>query len=321
MRTLHSRFTIRSLLILVAVVGLNLAGAIISCGNLQKLNPALVDDGLHVRPPQETDADGNTVFDLGKLDTGERLVRRVQRLPPQLATLEIWSPVVACVSITVLVLAAPIALSRSRHGSELTTVDGPGCARLPSHWLAILRATIAVALVGLNIAGAASRQIMDPTEQRQARFQRFDQLTFFDGRGGFFFTRHDGRLVKREIDYKTARPAKLSDFPLAAREGNSKDCVAETIVCQPDGSIVAYDGSPGLLGRILTQPRVLQPSARSFLETSWPVVCSTSITLLVFGILWRQARRQRSERVTESVEPIGRRPDSTADIGQPGLSK
>ena len=92
MSTLHSRFTIRSLLILVAVVGLNLAGAIISCGNLQKLSPARVDDGLHVRPLQETDADGNTVFDLGKLDTGERLVRRVQRLPPQLATLEIWSP-------------------------------------------------------------------------------------------------------------------------------------------------------------------------------------------------------------------------------------
>jgi hypothetical protein len=161
-----------------------------------------------VRPLQETDADGNIVFDLGKLDTGERLVRRVQRLPPQLATLEIWSPVVACVSITVLVLAALIALSRSRHRSELTTVDGPGCARLPRHWLAILWGTIAVALVGLNIAGAASRQIMDPTEQRQARFQRFDQLTFFDGRFGFFLLAMLGASLREKST--TRRPVQPS---------------------------------------------------------------------------------------------------------------
>ncbi len=84
-------------------------------------------------------------------------------------------------------------------------------------------------------------------------------------------------------------------LPLQHGDGPSR--VLETIVYKDDGSIVAFEGSPGFLGRILSRPRVIQPSVRFLLEMWWPLMASTTITILVLGILRRDIRQSSSDYV------------------------
>jgi len=274
----------------LALIGLNLAGATTTCGYLQRPRPSGVALGPRVRPSDETNAEGNTRFDLGKLDTGERLVRLVERPSLQPTLLEVWSPLIASVSITILVLVVPLRLSGSRRWSTLPSADGPISSRLHRAWIAGRCATIAAALVGLNIAGAVFRPFINPADQRPLPFELFDQFILPDGGGSLFLTHRDGRLFKSDIHGKAERPATLSDFPLAVRQGDAESRVAETVVYKRDGSIVVYDGSPGLLARILLRSRVLQPQARSFTETWWPLLSSASITALTVVHFQRQPR-------------------------------
>ena len=53
------------------------------------------------------------------------------------------------------------------------------------------------------------------------------------------------------------------------------------------GGVSGPMGSPGELTRI---ERLNPPP--TFLQTWWPIMTSAGITLLVLGILWRQARHQ-----------------------------
>jgi len=302
MRGLSVRFTIRSMVIAVALVALNLAGAIATwrCYPEKQIVQMTNDRGLR---HYNEDADGNMRFDLGKLRTGERLVGVVRRRrPPTLV--QIWSPVIASASITLLVLLVPFGRSASWHRSPLSNVGGHPPTRLARGWFAARWATIVAALIGLNITGAVYRPLLDPSEQRPASDVYFGGSMFLDEAGNFLFNRRDGTLIFRNADGSLERPATLDDFPLPLHQDDGHSRISDTIVYKSDGSIVDYEGNPGIMERMLTWPRVIQSPTRSLLEMWWRVVASASITLLVLDILWRQARRQRTDRVTEIEERI-----------------
>jgi hypothetical protein len=102
MRGLNFGFTIRSMMIAVALVGLNLAAAIATWNGLPREQTHKISSGPRVWPPHDVDGPVSVRFDLGNLETGERLVRVVRRRRPTLV--EIWSPAIASVSITLIVL-------------------------------------------------------------------------------------------------------------------------------------------------------------------------------------------------------------------------
>ncbi|MFI5456064.1 MAG: hypothetical protein ACHRXM_11500 [Isosphaerales bacterium] len=291
------------MIIAIALFGLNLAGAIATWRCIPKEQTPQVGIGPRFGPSYDEDADGNMRSDLGKLRTGERLVHVVKRRrPPTLV--EIWSPVIASTSITLLVLLIPFGRSASRDRSPPSNLGGRPPPRLARVWFAARRATIAAALIGLNLAGAVYRPLLDPSEQRPADHVYFDGSLFLDKAGNFLFNRGDGKLLFRNADGSHERPATLEDFPLPLHHGDGRNRILDTIVYKSDGSIVDYEGNPGMMEPMLTWPRVIQPPTRSLLEMWWPAVASASITLMVLDVLWRQARRQRTDPDTEIEEQV-----------------
>jgi hypothetical protein len=147
------------------------------------------------------------------------------------------------------------------------------------------RSTIVAALIGLNLAGAVYRPLPETTEDRRMAY------TFSSYYGNLnqlskpsYFPEND-RFVIVWSDGSRTRP----------RPGDVEAHILETIVCKPDGSIVYYEGNPGLLRRLFAWPRILREPDRSMLEMWWPALVAAVITLLVLRSLWSRTRRPRDD--------------------------
>jgi hypothetical protein len=145
MRRLRASFTIRSLTILVALVALNLAATIVTSRYYARKPPYAVSIYGNGRGFQSEYSDGSRRYFVGSRKTGYRLTR-IEPTPAAAPTLvQIWSPVLASVSITLLVWAAtwqnrPWQMVRRAVGSLRTRyTDGT--------------LMITAALAGLNVAG------------------------------------------------------------------------------------------------------------------------------------------------------------------------
>jgi hypothetical protein len=309
MRGQYARFTIRSIMIAVALIALNL-GAAIATWNRYSLQqpppkPTFWPRGFYT--PVVPDADGNILIDLGKLATGHRLVGIIRLPQPWPTLIEIWSPVIASVSITLVVILI-FGYSPSHAESLPSTASGAGGGRLPRVWFGLRWATIAISLIGLNWLGVVYRPLVDLGEWQSLAASPFITSDFLDKAGKKLRYQADELVLMTENE-GGERPATLDDYPLPLYQGDGQTRVLATIVHKSDGSVGVYEGNPGLMRLILSRPRVIQPPTRTALEIWWPVIASASTTLLVLDILWRQLRQRRAVSAAEIGEHAAQ-PDS-----------
>jgi hypothetical protein len=236
---------------------------------------------------------------LGTLDAGEQLLRFVL-LRGRPTSVEIWSPVIASASITL--LASIVFLGRSvvgRRPAAPNAVSDLAARRSP--FRLARRTMIAAAMIGLNVAGATYGPYPEPGEERPRPAVFWDPAVFPDKQGGFLARSVRGprayRLFHRPAKGGGERPATADDFPLPQHQLDSRNRVLDTIVYQRDGSVVAYDGNAGLADLLFSRPRVIQPPTRSFFEAWWPVVTAGSLTVFFLALFSIQARRDRKERI------------------------
>jgi hypothetical protein len=269
----RAAYSDRALVTAVALVSLNLAGAIATSAYYPKERMHVGVESLGLTSVVRG-ADGFTSVYQEVSGGGYRLTEVVREpLPPSL--LRIWSPVVASALITLLVLVVPSAHPDLRHNVATPYAGGGQPDRLhflrPSaRWL-----TIIAALIGLNIAGAVSR----PPPDRSDIALAYDSL--FGGVPSVIILKIDGRAVaQRLVDGSDLlRPTGPGDSEQARDDGSR---IGEgTINYKTDGSIVAYSGSPG---HVPSRSSVIWPPTRSLLETWSPLVISASTTLLVLAI-------------------------------------
>jgi hypothetical protein len=124
MSRLKFGFTIRSMMIAVALVALHLAAAIATWNGYPREQMLQVRSSIsRLHPPHAEDADGNIRFDLDKLETGERLVGIVRRPHLRRTLVEIWAPVIASASITLLVLDILWCQARRQRTGPVTDVE------------------------------------------------------------------------------------------------------------------------------------------------------------------------------------------------------
>jgi hypothetical protein len=282
---IERRLTIRCVMTAVALVALNLAAAIATAKSFPGQNRLPREQSGPVCASYTDDGDGNFCLNLSALETGARLVRIVMG-PARPRLLEIWSPVIVSVSITFLVMLVPLGRSstlprRARADDEGDISAGFCPGRPAARWV-----MIASSLVGLNLASVAYRPRLQPSEQKPPPHHfLFYTTAFLELSGGSF------AQLESPVNSKRS-----SLFP---RRADGQTRVLDTIVYRSDGSIVAYKGSPGLVGRMLSWPSVIQSPTRSLAEMWWPVVASISITLLFLGRLRSQAR-------AHWIEPVGK---------------
>ena len=286
MRPSRVRFTTASLMLAILLLGLNLAGGL-ATSRYDPETPypgAIMFDGSREFPTLP-DQDGMSYVyrpdhrHVARCD-GWRLVSVGRRpLPP--TPLRIWSPVLASVSVTLLILLVPcrramrsIGLLRSTRSDRSQLVG-----RAPR---VIRDLAIVLALLALNIAGAASR----PLPGRSSI--DLDCRRMFGGVPRTLAIRIDGTIVQRHpLDgsdqgvWFLPCTDPLDEQLYTLREG--------TIEYRPDGRIVAYAGSPE---QKASRPFLIRPPTRTFVEVWWPVLSSGAITLLVMGLL-RPARPPR----------------------------
>jgi hypothetical protein len=175
-------------------------------------------------------------------------------------------------------------------------------------WFALRWAAIAICLIGLNWLSAVYRPYLVPGEWQSLANSQQIESDFLDKAGKKFRYQADELVLMTENE-GGERPATLDDYPLPLYQGDGQTRVLATIVHKSDGSVVIYEGNPGLMRQILSRPRVIQPPTRTALEMWWPVIASASTTFLVLDILRRQLRQRRTVLATEIGEHAAR-PDS-----------
>jgi hypothetical protein len=308
-------FTIRSLMIAVALLGLNLGGAIATWKRIPAPHQPspLINGG-----PWDTRhgvVNPKIRIDLGELETGERLVRVERRSPPPTLA-EVWSPVVASVSITLLVLLVPLVPPTALHARTLTMFGG-GPPPIRSHaWLAARRLTILAGLIGLNVAGAVYRPLPDARKQPPSPVQFFDSDTFLDEEGNFLHNHLDESLEIIRTN-GAPRPPTLDDCRAPLQDGDARGRFRDTSVKKTLGSIVAYEIRPGLMGLVLTRPRRIKSWVRSFLD-EWSLALASALTTVVALLLsWRHTGWHGTEPVAGIVERIDNTFDCPVDSGLP----
>ncbi len=284
MPRLRMQFTVRTLAIFVALIALNLAAAITSWRwYLDSLaQPGEEQDRLGswaVAPGGPVDAIHVVVA--RSVKTGEHLERVVWPVPPP-NLLQIFSPVIASVSITLLVLTVPWA-SPAPRSHRAPSATGSTEESSPSRHGAVRLAMIVAALIGLNVASAVYRPLPDPDRNRPDTRGFPQYFLSIDAKYQASFLSEKGQFVIVWSNGTTARP----------QHNDVEGHVLETIVYRPDGAIVYYEGSPGLFRRLFTWPHVIREPSRTMLEMWWPVPIAAAITLLVLRTLWSQARRHR----------------------------
>lgn len=154
------QWRIRSLIAAVALLGLNFAGAITTSRHFPR--ETIEPHELHsVRSRVETDADGTITIrasdnPLGGGSAPHWRVVRVYKRPSPPNLLEVWSPVIFSLSLTILVVLVPW---RKHAASEVATDS----SRRRSLQL-VRRLAIVSALVILNIAAIAYREPARPND-------------------------------------------------------------------------------------------------------------------------------------------------------------
>jgi hypothetical protein len=240
------------------------------------------------------DIRGNSHFVLGELEGGERLVR-LMRLPQTPTLINIWSPLIASISITLFAIYFAFLCPRSRY---------QGVPEFSAAWFAIRGMTISTALIGLNLAGACYEPFSDGSEPPPSP-QIFAELrTVADSTGNQLSRKADGRLVRTLAEESVKRPARADDYPLPLHRGDGKNVVLDTVVYGPDGGIIVYDGNPSIIERMLTRPRVIHRPARSMMQMWWASTTSAAISVVVLGMVWRQSRRRLVGPACESNEGL-----------------
>lgn len=318
-------------MVAVALVGLNLAGAIAAAKNHHvRFSPKVRDTSHFSRTWTSIETeDGRGIKSArrsfvfqhlnGTIEVGRgygsprQELERIVLAPPPTTTLQVWSPLIASVLLTILVAVVPRPPSSLPRRSLDSTGDplllvrqwGPGPT---PRWL------IAVsALVGLNLLAALYRQ-PDPYDERiESPLRSTAELLAGtdgwveiqprgnplvmepDGFRGLLTSLGGGVVIKPDGSLISASSTDGRDRPVRNRDDRGRHL--GTIVYQPDGGIVGYEGKPG---EMQGAPHVIRPPLHSFLGMWWPVMASAAITLVAVGILSRQALRRPSEPVTQN---------------------
>jgi hypothetical protein len=248
-------------MLVVGLTALNLGGAVASWRSDVPVQASedLVSDG---RSTIVRDGNGQRFLSEGDFETGFRL-SRVLREPPPPTRLQVWAPLVASVSFTVLILAVRWRPSAARPRHAL-------------RWIAI-----GAALTGVNLAAAVYRPFVDPTESWLANQSL-----------------HDRRLILRADGTTEHRPP---GEPWVQESGGVSVSRLEepagrigTIVRGIDGSIVAYEGAPG---GVASRPYVIRQALRSDWEMRWPIVAAAFTTIVAIALLWSQHGRPGTDRL------------------------
>jgi hypothetical protein len=282
------RFSLRSLLLLIALVCLNLSGGIatFSYPRIQSEPP-----GVHLHGNgttfTEIHPDGTVIRAIerstsprGKragLKNGYRDARfraidrsppgseifRLEKRPPPLTTIQRWAPVMASLALTVLatVFVVPPHTPRTMADPQPSAIRPPGSGLTAC--LTLRRPIAVAALVLLNYAAAIYRGPDRPTDPW---LRQNDHLP-----GGVMAMGATGPDGVVEVHH-------VSPYSLPTFIGNDHAGILRTIVYNLDGSVVGYQGVPG---SAQSGPYLIQPATRSFLDMWWPALGSVSITVAV----------------------------------------
>jgi hypothetical protein len=294
--------TIRCLLLLAGLTGLNLGAAVAvhRCPPAETLKHDFLSFGFSHYEAGHTGA-AAFFYDGAIPGTPERL-RRVLIEPARLTPPQVWCPIIASLSITLLVF---VALPLRSTPNDLAGSQKPGWKARPkltrvaaaARWTAFT-----LALLALNAAATIYRPCSAPNEAEPARQYLKGGLYLLFADGSFAFERPWRDLVF--APYRDIDPQEPFRGPLLP--GNhpyNHDLNVRTIVLEPDGSILGYEGKPG---QMTSQPLVLRRPLRSTFEMRWPIVGSATITVLILGQLWRHARRRRTVPAAETEKQVAR---------------
>jgi len=228
-------------------------------------------------------------FWMGKLSTGEMLVR-VMWLARRPSTAEVWSPLAASASASLLLLTMLLGRTsaQGRRGSS-DVVREPAEQRSP---FGLMRcAMVGTALIALNVAAFMYGRFPEPGEEWPCPKVFDDPAAVPDWDGSLCVRDGSYRIIKRAVG-GAERLATARDYPLPRHRFDSRTRVKDSVVYRRDGSVVAYEGNPSLAERLISQPRIIYPSTRSFLAVWRAMIVSVSFSLVTVFAFWRQTRRR-----------------------------
>ncbi len=322
------RLSIRSVLVAIALIGLNLAGAVVT-SRFYPIEQIWVGADDYGRGAPWFHSDGS--IDVRRTTPGtsqKPMVRILYRRPP-LTTPQIWAPVLACAAITALAVAVPIGFPATRRPTR-SPCDGVEAlphqrVRSGRRWLAI-----GPALIVLNFAGAAYRPRPDRGDVNIKKRLITLLDVAIDTEGDIYCLLLDGTLRGPILRRDNSRGDIPEPYSHVQRPGKSISRPLRTIVFKEDGRILGYEGFPlnpdsiprGLTaqlrapwqrwfpvpfewtpGPMTSRPYVIRDRLRSPLEMWSPILASAAMTILVFVLLWRQARRRRIDSASAAANP------------------
>ncbi|MHB1561542.1 MAG: LbetaH domain-containing protein [Isosphaeraceae bacterium] len=233
------------------------------------------------QPTAWNDVTGETLFGIGRLSPGVGL-RRMMILPQPLSLPETWSPLIATVSLSILVihlqLGRPIGCSPSTE---------PG--RADRRWSD--RMVIGAALLALNMAAACCDTYPRPGSEEPFPPKFLDASTVSDEDGSLVVEDSSYHLIRKLPGSTEVRPVSMADYAAPRHQFDTRLRIKDTVIYNSDGSVVAYPGKAGFLERLISRPLVLHPATRSLLEVWWPVLTSASVSVIF--LLWLRLRPGR----------------------------
>ncbi len=233
------------------------------------------------QPAAWNDVTGETLFEIGRLGPGVGL-RRMMVLPQPLSLLETWSPLIAAVSLSILVI-------RLRLGRPIGGLSSTEPGRADHRWSEWL--VIGAALVGLNVAAACFDTFPRPGSEEPFPPKFLDASTVPDEDGSLVVEDSSYHLIRRLPGSTEVRPVAMADYAAPRHQFDARLRIKDTVIYNSDGSVVAYPGKAGFLERLISRPLVLHPATRSFLGVWWPVLASASISGVF--LLWLRLRPGR----------------------------
>ena len=332
------RFTIRSMIIAVALVALNLAGAVATPkGDWGGMG--LGGWGKEFAHFDRRVEYGVACFYGGPIrQTNGRIGARlteVWRLPLPPALLQVWSPVIASASITLLVLTVCLRDSGALPESVPADVGWRGRSLPPHLWFAARWVMVAIALIGLNLASALYQPTFDLYKQDPEHPANGSHAALpgtVSGKVHLYVLQFVGDFgtgvqsadtlpepppyVDLQLGYHdlfTAIPRVLNlaiDGTTVERcamevDGMAQKRLPEVLFQDSPMGEATIDFKPdgsiigyeGRPGRIMSRPRVLRPPSFSFLEMRWPMIACASTTVLVLAVTLRHLNRRQIRRL------------------------
>jgi hypothetical protein len=203
-----------------------------------------------------------------------RLIRR----PPRPNLLQILSPIIASVSITLLVVIVPQFRRQSSQASHEYPLEKHASLKWDSCWLAFM----IIALIGLNIAGAVYRRPPHPADPWRRDIEDYQvPLPLVIG--------PCGTPSYSRVGSNGGRPGVHSD---------SHQAYVGMIVFRTDGSVIGYEGAET---RNPSRAHTLQAPTHSLLEMWWPLIGSVTITIVALAA----AARCLETPVFRRIRPLG----------------